>query len=220
MREGEVELWIERLETIFEVVIYTPRQKVILAIVQLVNTALIGIRKAFECHRVGALFDLGALHFFVFEEYVNRLDSFSSSNITSRACQGIEVIIGIDWLVVNNAMIDCARKVVSPSMLCVAVDSLEKLKFLSVVRVEKLIQQGCDAYMVLFTSNTVYDGGVGKIDVVSEFPKVFSNEVMGLPLEREVELSIDLVPGIEPILKVSYRILLTELAELKKQIKD
>ena len=38
--------------------------------------------------------------------------------------------------------------------------------------------------------------------------------------EREVEFSIDLVPGTKPVSMAPYRMSASELAELKKQLED
>ncbi|XP_054777603.1 uncharacterized protein LOC129285733 [Prosopis cineraria] len=124
--------------------------------------------------------------------------------------KGIDVIIGMD----------CARKVALLLMLCAVVDSSKKPEFLSVVSAEKLIQQHCEAYMVFFTSSTMYDGGIEKFEVLSEFPEVFANEVTGLPPGREIEFSIDLVYGTELISKALYRMSPLKLDKLKKQIED
>jgi hypothetical protein len=56
------------------------------------------------------------------------------------------------------------------------------------------------------------------ISVVEEFMDVFLEELPGMPLEREVEFYIDLLPGTTPIAKRPYRMAPTELAELKLQI--
>ena len=53
-----------------------------------------------------------------------------------------------------------------------------------------------------------------------EFEDVFPDEVPGLPPNREVEFSIDLVPGTGPVSMALYRMTLTELVELKKQIEE
>ena len=45
-------------------------------------------------------------------------------------------------------------------------------------------------------------------------------EVLGLPPEREVEFSIDLVPGTGPISIAPYRMSPVELSELKKQLEE
>jgi hypothetical protein len=58
------------------------------------------------------------------------------------------------------------------------------------------------------------------INVVSEFPDVFPEELPGMPPERKVEFAIELIPGTAPISKRSYRVSGPELMELKKQIDE
>jgi hypothetical protein len=58
------------------------------------------------------------------------------------------------------------------------------------------------------------------IPVVREFPDVFSEELPGLPLERDVEFSIELKPSTTPVSRRSYRMPPNELAELKTQLQD
>ena len=56
--------------------------------------------------------------------------------------------------------------------------------------------------------------------MVREFPDVFPDEVPGLPPSREIEFSIDLVPGVGPVSIAPYRMAPAELTELKKQIEE
>ena len=58
------------------------------------------------------------------------------------------------------------------------------------------------------------------IPVVKEFPDVFTEELPGLPLEREVDLSIDILPRTTPISRAPYRMDPTELKELKTQLQE
>nr|GFC94714.1 uncharacterized protein [Tanacetum cinerariifolium] len=51
--------------------------------------------------------------------------------------------------------------------------------------------------------------------IVSEFPDVFPGELPGIPPVREVEFSIELISGTEPISKAPYRMAPIELKELK-----
>ena len=43
------------------------------------------------------------------------------------------------------------------------------------------------------------------VPVVREFADVFPYELPGMPPERDVEFTIDLVPGTKPIAKNAYR---------------
>jgi hypothetical protein len=58
------------------------------------------------------------------------------------------------------------------------------------------------------------------INVVSDFPDVFPEELPGMPPERKVEFSIELIPGTAPISKRAYRVSGPEFVELKKQIDE
>ena len=49
---------------------------------------------------------------------------------------------------------------------------------------------------------------------------MFPQELLGLLLMREVEFSIDVVPGTTPISKPAYRMASVEMEELKKKVKE
>jgi hypothetical protein len=49
---------------------------------------------------------------------------------------------------------------------------------------------------------------------------VFPEDLLGMPAERKVEFSIELIPGNAPISKRAYRVSRPELVELKKQIDE
>jgi hypothetical protein len=61
---------------------------------------------------------------------------------------------------------------------------------------------------------------LAKILVVCEFSDVFSDELPGLPPDRDVEFAIELILGTPPISRRPYMIPPNELAELKKQLQD
>jgi hypothetical protein len=58
------------------------------------------------------------------------------------------------------------------------------------------------------------------IRVVRDFPDVFPEELLGIPLDREVEFVIDLLPRTTPISKRPYMMSIEELKELKKQLTE
>ena len=55
---------------------------------------------------------------------------------------------------------------------------------------------------------------------MNEFPEVFLEDVSELPPEREVEFTIDLIPGTSMVSMAPYRMSASELAELKKQLEE
>jgi hypothetical protein len=58
------------------------------------------------------------------------------------------------------------------------------------------------------------------IRVVSDFPNVFPEDLPGMPPDRDIVFSIELIPGTAPISKRPYRMDVKDLAELKKQIEE
>ena len=58
------------------------------------------------------------------------------------------------------------------------------------------------------------------VPVVYEYLDIFPNELPGMPLDRDIEFMIDLVPRTRPMAKRPYRMAANELAELKKQLQE
>lgn len=62
------------------------------------------------------------------------------------------------------------------------------------------------------------DKVVKEIPVIQDFLQIFSNDILGLPLDQETEFTINLEPSAIPVYKIPYRMALVELKELKVQI--
>ncbi|GJY76337.1 putative nucleotidyltransferase, ribonuclease H [Tanacetum coccineum] len=58
------------------------------------------------------------------------------------------------------------------------------------------------------------------IPVVREFPKVFPEDLPGLPPVRQVEFQIDLIPGAAPVARAPYRLAPSEMQELSNQLQE
>ncbi|GJT23789.1 putative reverse transcriptase domain-containing protein [Tanacetum coccineum] len=58
------------------------------------------------------------------------------------------------------------------------------------------------------------------IRVVRDFPEVFPDDLLGLPLVREIEFRIDLIPGASPVVRSPYRLALSKMLELSNQLKE
>nr|GEZ25563.1 hypothetical protein [Tanacetum cinerariifolium] len=56
--------------------------------------------------------------------------------------------------------------------------------------------------------------------VVQEFPKVFPEDLPGIPPTRQVEFRIDLVPGTAPVERVPYQLAPSEMKELADQLQE
>ncbi|GJQ92341.1 putative reverse transcriptase domain-containing protein [Tanacetum coccineum] len=56
--------------------------------------------------------------------------------------------------------------------------------------------------------------------MVRDFPKVFPDDLSGLPPIRKIEFRIELIPGATPVAKPPYRLAPSELEELSGQLKE
>ena len=52
------------------------------------------------------------------------------------------------------------------------------------------------------------------------FPDVFPEELLGLPLDRKIEIYIDLIHGSQPVSIPPYRMAPAELTKLRKQLDE
>jgi len=72
--------------------------------------------------------------------------------------------------------------------------NLEEPELLSSQGVMKEIQENVQCFIIFTHLEVEKEERIKVISVVREFEDVFPKEVLGLPLRREVEFSIDLVP--------------------------
>ncbi|GJU80539.1 putative reverse transcriptase domain-containing protein [Tanacetum coccineum] len=56
--------------------------------------------------------------------------------------------------------------------------------------------------------------------IVREFPKVFPEDLPGLPSVHQVEFQIDLIPGATPVARAPYRLAPSEIQELSDQLQE
>ena len=88
------------------------------------------------------------------------------------------------------------------------------------MKARHFLRKGCEAFLALILDSKREQVNLGNIHVIREFPDVFPKELPGVPPEREVDLSIEVVQGTTPISNTPYRMDLTELKELKTQLHE
>ncbi|GJT36749.1 putative reverse transcriptase domain-containing protein [Tanacetum coccineum] len=98
-----------------------------------------------------------------------------------------DVIIGMDWLAKNHAVIVCDEKIVRYG------EGKQRQSRRSDMKTCRLIR---------------------------DFPKVFPEDLPGLPPTRQVEFQIDLVPGAAPVAQAPYRLAPSEMEELSTQLQE
>ena len=88
------------------------------------------------------------------------------------------------------------------------------------MQARRFLKKGCEAFLALVLDSKRGQVNLEDIPVIKEFTDVFPEELLGLPPEREVDLSIEVVQGTTPISKAPYRMASTELKELKTQLQE
>jgi hypothetical protein len=91
---------------------------------------------------------------------------------------------------------------------------------ISAVAAGKMLNRGCQAYLAHVVDTSTRTVGIEDIPVVSEFFDVFPEDLPGLPPVREIDFTIDLLPGTTPISQAPYRMAPAELKELKIQLQE
>ncbi|GAU45129.1 hypothetical protein TSUD_135590 [Trifolium subterraneum] len=132
----------------------------------------------------------------------------------------MDIVLGMDWLSANTVYIGCAEK-----NLYVPIDLNAESRALTALlqNTHQLIQYlGAEnkCFSIMLTMSSESSLSPSDISIVREYLDVFREEVNSLPPEREIEFSIDLVPGSQPISVAPYRMSPLELRELKSQLEE
>src|ERR1051325_4282460 len=88
----------------------------------------------------------------------------------------------------------------------------------STKQLKEFMKDEASVFLLMATLSVESQSVIANFPVVCDFPEVFPDEIPSAPPEREVEFSVDLVPGTRPISMEPYRMSASELAELKSQL--
>ena len=95
-----------------------------------------------------------------------------------------------------------------------------RLGLISAFVAHRLLRKGCVRFLADVVDIWVEKVRLEDIPVVQDFSDVFSDDLPGLPPERDIEFEINLVPDTNPISFSPYRMALAELKELKVQLQE
>jgi len=122
----------------------------------------------------------------------------------------INVIMSMEWLSYNHVLLNYFDKIMVFDDSKVSKDKM----FIFANQVVTSLKEDAQVYMILSNLEVETKVSMGDLPVVRGFPKVFPEDIFGLPPEREIDFSIDLVPDARPISIASYRMSSIELKEL------
>src|SRR5438105_2166029 len=168
-------------------------------------SALCVVRNNLECEHTKHKYFIQSPGGRLLTRYIVRnlpLDLDGSTYLTSPLIlhhQGIDLILGVDWMNRHRAVIDTSTRTVSLN----APDSTRRI---TLSLPEHPVHSGTVCALEM--------NPLEAIPVVREYPDVFPEDLPGLPPERVVEFSIELLPGTAPIFCRPYRMSQNDLAEM------
>jgi len=138
------------------------------------------------------------------------------------------LLIGMDWLENHRILLNCYDKSFSGvdhlgnKFTVKGVPRKTLITEISALQMKRSIQKGCKVYVVHLINNNEENkkSELENIPVINEYMDVFPDEIPGLPPKRDIDITIDLVPGSVPISKAPYRLNILELKELKAQLQE
>ncbi|CAN6454590.1 unnamed protein product [Victoria cruziana] len=138
-----------------------------------------------------------------------------------------DIILGMDWLIQHGVQIDCKKKEViinqgngQPIIFKAQEREAETSISINNLRGIYQVKQTDPIFIIWWSTEDVPKLSIDQIPVVCEYPDVFPDELPGLPPARELEFTIELIPGTHPISKAPYRMAPAELAGLKRQLQE
>ena len=138
----------------------------------------------------------------------------------------LEIILGMDWLTKYQAEILCEPQKVTLVKKGKKVSYWKsgrpkQSKIVSMMRFARYVKRGFQVYLCSVRDVDCEEPIKPEdLEVVNEFLDVFPEEIPGMPPKREIDFTIDLVPGTAPISKAPYRMAPAEMGELKEQLQD
>ncbi|GJZ64955.1 putative reverse transcriptase domain-containing protein [Tanacetum coccineum] len=137
----------------------------------------------------------------------------------------VVTIIGMDWLVDQDAVIVCGKKVVhipvkNKTLVVEGDRGASRLKIISCIKANKYIERGHQLFVAHVTEKEPKEKRLKDVPVIRDFPEVFPDDLPGLPPPRQVEFKIELVPGAAPVARAPYRLAPSEMKELADQLQE
>ncbi|GJS59061.1 putative reverse transcriptase domain-containing protein [Tanacetum coccineum] len=173
------------------------------------------------------LFDTGADRSFVSSAFSSQID------ITSTALDHYydveladERIIGLNTIL-RGCTLNILNHPFNIYLIPVELGSFDAIICMdSLVKYQAIIV--CAKKIILFLANITTKETENKSEkkrtlrtyVVQYIPKLFPEDLSGLPPTRQVEFQIDLIPGAAPVAWVPYRLAPSEMKELSEQLKE
>ena len=136
----------------------------------------------------------------------------------------LDVILVMTWLSPNFAIFYCNAKIVT--LAKPGTDPLvwegdytsTSVRIISFLRARRMVSKGCLAFSAHLRNDTSQVPLIESVLIVREFLDVFPADLLGMTPDRDIDFCIDLELGTRPISIPTYRMVPSELRELKAQL--
>ena len=137
-----------------------------------------------------------------------------------------DILIGMDWLEVHRVKLDCYNKNFEcmdeegkPRVVRVILDL--SIRYISAMQLKKFYGKGCRVYATDVLEATKHDTprmeGFHKLQ---EFMNVFPDEIPGIPPNKDINITFELVLGAAPVPQTPCRMSILEILEMKVQLQE
>jgi hypothetical protein len=151
----------------------------------------------------------------------------TQANLNILPLGSYDLLIGMDWLAAHKTKLDCYNKTLECEneegrrVTLQGIQNPVSVRQISTLQVKKYCRKGCPLYAIQVLNSVENDKpSLEDHPILREYKYVFPEEVPGLPPRRDIDFSIELVPGAVPMSRTPYRMSTPELVELKLQLKE
>ncbi|GKA94440.1 putative reverse transcriptase domain-containing protein [Tanacetum coccineum] len=124
-----------------------------------------------------------------------------------------------------DAVIVCGKKEVhvpykNKTLVVKGDRGASRLRVISCIKARKYIERGCQLFLAQVMRKEPTERHLEDVSVIRNFPKVFPDDLPGLPPHHQVEFKINLVPGATPVARAPYRLAPSKMKEFSKQLQE
>lgn len=139
-----------------------------------------------------------------------------------------DVLIGMGWLEKHWSLVDCKTKIIyyrdqhGNRKEMQGIKRPMQMRPITATEIAKCIRKRCQIYAIQVGHADTKDktSSLNDIPVIREFTDVFPEEIPVLPPKRNIDFTIELVPGTTPVSRAPYRMSVPELTEMKMQLQE
>ena len=132
-------------------------------------------------------------------------------NLISLPFHEFDLILGMDWLSKDRVIVNYDKRLVvlkcsdQTEVTVYGIRAGPLFNMISAMQARRFMRKECEVFLALVLDSKRGQIELENIMIVREFLDVFPEELPGIPFEREVDLSIKILPGPAPISRAPYR---------------